>query len=96
MDQTFRCYAQQRRQFQGHLPRGAPLAGVIPWEAEIAGVGPNNYPLFINGQQPAAAINNAAPAAEGILFLCLHLAGLGLQATALHHLQPGEPEGESP
>ena len=72
------------------------MAGIITGEVEVAGVGPNDYPFLVYGQQPSGPINDAATAAQGILFLRLHLAGPGLQTTALHHLQPGEAQGETP
>jgi hypothetical protein len=46
--------------------------------------------------QPAHAVHNRAARAQGLDGEGLKGAGAGLESIAVHHLQPGEPHGQTP
>ncbi len=70
-------HAQDWSQLFSHLTRAAPLLRLIARPAEIAGVGPNRDPLFVDGEEPALTIHDRAAAPQGIAPF-----GLGLASAA--------------
>ena len=88
-------HSQDWSQLFSHLARAAPLLWIIARPAEVAGVGPDRHPLFINGQKPALSIHNRAAATQRIAAFGLGLASAAFELFASHQLQPSQPHAQS-
>ena len=87
-------HAQDRSQLFSHLTGAAPLLRPIARPAEIAGVGPNGHPLFVDGEKPALAIHDRAAAPQGVAPFRLGLSSAAFQLFASHQLQPSQPHAQ--